>query len=1181
MKHLLRHLLSRKPVIIALAALLFYAVAGFFAVPWIARWSLPGLAERSLHCRAQVERIHLNPFLLRLEVDQFHLEQMDGAPLVAVDRLLVDVGLSSLIQRAVVLEQLEIDQPAIHLAMEVDGTLNLAQLAGPPASSPENAETDAAPFPLILRSAAVREGRITVVDKRQSSPAQLTLQGINLQGQELATVAEHGGTYALAVATEAGESIQARGDLTLFPLRSQGSLQLSALRLASLWQFLRDSTNLEPPAGQCNLATTYRIGSATNLTLEELRFSLADLALQLHQTDSPLVQLKTIELEAPRVDLGTKAVQVSRLLVADGRVDARISDAGVLNLEQIGRPASPERTRTKGPAASVVPAAATATAQVEQKPAPAEEAPLQIRLDNIAVTNLALALDDRSRTLPLQAAVAGLDLHLQANVAVGTKNTAVDLQDIGSEIKGVQVRTPASKEPLFAVDKLVVEGGSCDSSAHTLSVSRVGLSKGRFDVGRDAQGNINWQQLVQSKTQQKSPLAGSAGSSGNASPWKFLIKSVDLAGFTSQFTDLTTGATAPVLRLKEINAKLAPVDGTSPMGVTLGFKVDQGGTLTLNGTVKPALPSLDAQINLAGLVLTSLQPYLDPLVTLKLQSAAVSAKGRLRYGIPGEKQQGAYEGAFTLANLRLVDAKAPKKTYVSWDSVHLPKCTLTLQPNRLDVPEMRIVNPVGELIIGEDKTLNLAKVLKQPPAKTKPRSAAPPAPRKGKQQKAIKKEPPQDVFSYRIGRMELERGDILFADLSLRPRFQTRIHDLKGSVTGLSSQPEASASMQISGSVDRYGMAKINGVFRPNSFTQASNIEMVFRNVEMKNLSPYSGKFAGRLIQSGKVSADLKYTLKDAKMTGDNRIVIDNLVLGDKVEDPEAANLPLDLAIALLKDGNGRIDIGLPVSGDLNDPQFSVGALVWKVLTNLITKTVTSPFRALGSLLGGASEDLDQLAFDPGASDLLPPEQEKLLKVVEALKSRPQLQLVLQGRYNTETDGVQLKKQSIRRAVAKRQGIKIKEETLAEPLDFSDGDTREALEEVYSDRFGKEALQELDKAVAAGTITPRPPEKEQAPQRDAGMLTRMVDNLKLYTLIPGGRSPEQAVLWAGELYARLVEGAPITDEALLQLAAHRAQKVAALAQQDGRIAKERISLQEAEPVPNGGQPSVRISLDVR
>ena len=384
----------------------------------------------------------------------------------------------------------------------------------------------------------------------------------------------------------------------------------------------------------------------------------------------------------------------------------------------------------------------------------------------------------------------------------------------------------------------------------------------------------------------------------------------------------------------------------------------------------------------------------------------------------------------------------------------------------------------------------------------------------------------------------------------------------------------------MDGRVDRYGMAKISGVIRPNDFGRSSDVDMVFHNVEMKNLSPYSGKFAGRLIKSGKVSADLKYQIHDYKMIGDNKILIDNLVLGKQVDEPGAANLPLDLAIALLQDAQGRIDIGLPVTGDLKDPQFSIGPLIWKAFTNLITKAVTAPFRALGSLFGGEGENFDAVAFDPGSADLLPPEKEKLLKLADALKNRPQLKLVIQGRYSPDADGKELKDLSIRRMVATRRGAKVGPNEDPGPLDFTDSKTQDILEELYRERFGKASMEELEKAIATGSVTPRTPATNQEKKgNEKGVFTKIVDNLELYKVIPGGKSSEQAALWAGELFIRLAESEKVADQTFLQLAGKRAQAIAGELEGGAQISKDRIGIKDPEPLSDKEPPSAKLSLD--
>lgn len=1185
MNHTVRKVLTSKYLIISAAALLLYSLAGFLVAPRIIQWYLPKFAQQSLHCRADVGKVRINPLLLTLEVEQFSLRQADEAPLAAFARLFVDLEMSSLFRWAVVVRELDLDKPDFHLVVEPDGSINFEKLATAPSPPPEPAQANATPVPFLLQSVAVSGGRINVVDKRQSTPADITLQALNLQFQDVSTIKDKKGTCHLAATTDDQGSVEWNGELFLAPLRSQGKLALNGIGLASLWQFARDSTNLEQPAGQLNVATGYRFNAENSpgqMTLDGLRVSLADLSLKLRNSEKAFLQLKKVDLNVPSINVGTREVQVSHLLLEDGAVDARINESGTMNLEQIVSTTSPKKQHKETAPPSAAPPAPPAGKQdIASSPPPETAPPLKMRADAIEFKNIAVDLDDKSRATPFKAAIAGLNLRLQANLEMGDKNNTMLFQKIASEVNGINVNSSKSKEPLLTTEKLTVENGTCDLAAQSIAFDRIAMSKGRLDAGREADGTLNWQQLAQTK--------GAAAQSSAAKPaakstpaWKFLVRSFEVDGFSSRFSDLTTRSAKPVFSVQGVKAKVTEVDGTSPMGFAVDFQVEQGGTGAVQGTLNPAIPSVEADVQVSGVVLTALQPYLEPYVTLTMQSASVSTRGHLGYGLPKAAHKAVYEGSFSLDKLQLTDTSA-KKPYLSWDAVQLPKFKLTLEPNRLDTQELRLVKPVGEFIIGQDKTLNFAKVVKKQsdgvqskPLNPKPskQKAAKPAAQKAKQQSG------QDDFAYQIGKVRVDKGNILFADLSLRPQFMTRIHDLKGTVTGLSSVPATQAKVQLDGRVDQYGVAKISGVIRPSDFARASDIDMVFRNLEMKNLSPYSGKFAGRLIKSGKFSADLSYTIKEYKMEGENKIVIDNLTLGDKVEDPEAANLPLDLAIALLKDANGRIDIGLPVTGDLDDPQFSIGSLIWKMFTNLITKATTAPFRALGSLLGGETENFDAVAFDPGNAELPPPEKEKLLKLADALKSRPQLKLVVQGRYSPEADGQELKERSVSRTVATRQGVKLSPNDIPEPLEFTDSGTRNTLEKLYVERFGKAALDELEEGIEAGTVKPRMPAQDQkAKGREAGMLTKMVDSLSLYTIIPGGKSHEQATLWAGELYTRLVENEKIAEAALLQLAGNRAQSIATHLETEAQVPKDRVSIKDPEPLAGSEPPSVTLTLD--
>lgn len=1187
MHHTMRKLLTSRYLAISAAALLLYALGGFVLAPLAIRWYVPQYAQHNLHCRASVETVRVNPFLLTLEMHRFSLHQADAAPLAAFARLYVDLEISSLFHWAVVVKELELENPEIHVVIAPDGSINFAKLAAEPPQLPEPAPTEARTLPLLCRSVAVKGGRIGVVNAQQSVPAEITLQELALDMRDLATVKGHNGTYHLAARTEAGESLQWDGEIALAPLRAKGTFSFNAVQVASLWQFFRDSTNLEQPVGTISVSSNYRFGADNaprQMMLEGLHVVCADLSLKLLKTDQPFLQLQQLALEAPRVDLAGKQVQVGRLLVAEGLVDARISESGAVNLAQLlraSRPPPQQGHKTPVPAAPSPASGPGAEQENVVPPLPSTAGlPFTMQVDAVEVANIALTVDDRSRAKPFKAAIAGVDLRLQADLALGADTDSMVFRDIAGELRGASVHSAPTREPLFAAEKVTAAGGLCNLGTHSLTFARVAISNGRLDVGRDAAGTINWQQMLQSNSAVAGvPARKPAPDAGPA--WGVLVRSVAVDGFSAKFSDLTTRSDAPVLSLQNFKASLADVDGKSPMGFNVGFQVEQGGAATVSGTINPSVPSLAAEVQVSGVVLTSLQPYLEPYVTLKLQSASVAAQGRLRYGMPGDAQKAVYEGNFSLDNLRLADAGSPGKPYLSWDSVQLPQCRLTLQPNRLDVQEIKIFKPVGELIIGEDKTLNLARVLKgRPVSNKKPQPATPQTARPVARTAGSSQE--QDTFPYRIARVQVAKGNMVFADLSLRPRFMTRIHDLRGSVTDLSSAQDAQARMEMSGQVDQYGTANINGSIRPNDFGSASHVAMVFRNVAMKSLSPYSGKFAGRLIKSGTISADLSYTLQDYKMAGENTIVIDNLSLGEQVDTPDAASLPLELAIALLQDARGRIDIGLPVSGDLKDPHFSIGSLVWKLLTNLITQAVSAPFRALGHLFGGGAEKFAALVFDPGSADLLPPEQEKLLQLAEALERRPQLTLVVQGRYSPGVDGPELQGRSIRRMIVTRLGTKLGPKDNPEPLSLSDSSTQRTLEKLYAERFGTSSLQALDKGIAAGTVTPRPP-AHQPPQKDSqvGMLTKMAEGMQLYKIMPGGKSGEQAVLWAGELYARLVADEQVAEKTFLQLAEQRAQSVVVHLESQAHIPGNRVRVKAAAPLADNGQPAVTLELEAR
>jgi outer membrane protein OmpA-like peptidoglycan-associated protein len=365
--------------------------------------------------------------------------------------------------------------------------------------------------------------------------------------------------------------------------------------------------------------------------------------------------------------------------------------------------------------------------------------------------------------------------------------------------------------------------------------------------------------------------------------------------------------------------------------------------------------------------------------------------------------------------------------------------------------------------------------------------------------------------------------------------------------------------------VDEYGTSKITGEINSFDPKQFTDITMAFRNLEMTNFTPYSGKFAGRKIDSGRLSLDLQYKIQNKQLQAKNKLILEKLKLGERVESPDAIHLPLDLAIAILKDSNGVIDLDLPVTGNLDDPDFHYGRIVWKAIVNVLTKLVTAPFRALGALFGSGEELLDAVTFDPGLKDIPPPEQEKLLKLMETLQKRPQLKLTITGRYSSDTDGQAIKELQVRRAVAEASGMQLKPGENPGPVDFSSAESQKRLAEIYVSRYGQEAY---DAIVAQ--ITPKVDAAETKDAKSKKKKTKKTGTVQV-VVDPGALSKL--------LYADLIKREQVDPATLTQLADDRAKVIAAKLIGDNGLPQERISIKPSEGVKRGEALTSVLGLD--
>jgi hypothetical protein len=583
---------------------------------------------------------------------------------------------------------------------------------------------------------------------------------------------------------------------------------------------------------------------------------------------------------------------------------------------------------------------------------------------------------------------------------------------------------------------------------------------------------------------------------------------------------------APVLELGRLSASFGISAQTWRSGrlplKELDAKIGDDGKLTAKGVlhVRPLEGSLD--IDVERFPVRAAQTWLSQVAELRVTSGTLSGRGHLAFG--GGKAgtpAASYDGSLALRDVALEDTQA-KQALLAWSALQSENVKLRIAPSALEIRELIAVKPAGRLYIAEDGNANISRVIR---AKTPP-SAPQGAPERGSS---------SGEFPVSVERVTIQDGELDYSDQSLRPQFAAHIHELSGVVNGLSRDRATAARLQLDGRVDQFGSARIRGsinVFEPRALT---DLTMSFRNLEMRTFSPYAVKFAGYRIESGKLSADLRYRVRDGELVAENHLVIDKLELGERVESENALDIPLELAVALLRDPQGRIDLGVPIRGNLNDPKFSYAEIAWKALGNLLKKIVSAPFRLLAGLTGAPQQQLDAVVFEPGSARLPPPEREKLGEVAKALGERPQLALNIQGGFDPQADAQALRRIALRNELAKRSGLKVRPGEDPGPLDPLDPKTQRAAEMLFIERYDRPALRTLRASIEAQN------EGKSAEERSRAVARAVFSKLLADTSLPQGAleklaqerqaSAREALLALGADPARVAAATPAASRA--------------------------------------------------
>ncbi|WP_107314288.1 DUF748 domain-containing protein [Burkholderia metallica] len=618
----------------------------------------------------------------------------------------------------------------------------------------------------------------------------------------------------------------------------------------------------------------------------------------------------------------------------------------------------------------------------------------------------------------------------------GKTPLAAHVADSTVSLKALKIATPDAKAPAIVLPDANAKIAKVDVAARTAEIASVDVSGLALDVQRLKDGKIDLAALAE-PAQASVPKRTVARKAEAAAPsWHYRIDALNVKDSSANFTDLSTPR--PVkLAIKPLDLSVQKIsdDMTKPLPVQLKATLNRKGSLNVTGDVTAQPLKLGLKINGNRLDAAAFEPYFGSALNATIASALLNAQGNLTFAQVKDAPRATYRGDVALVDVRMLD-KATSDPFAGWRSLALTNLKANYDEKGTDVDAARVTfsNFYGRVLLDAQGRLNLNDVVAKesgpaqsltrdaskgepvplspgmtPPAAAQAASAAAAqqasAPAAASATVVVKAAPPpQHPVRMHFGELLLQNGRVTYTDNFIKPNYTANLVAIKGTVGAFGTDSTTSAPVDVAANLAGNGPISIKGSVNPLIEKPALDLTATAHDIELTNLTPYSAKYAGYPITKGKLNVDLHYALANDQLKANNHIFIDQLTFGDRVENDTATKLPVKLAISLLKNTRGQIDVNLPVSGSLSNPEFSVGGLIWRAVLNLIAKAVTSPFSLLAHAFGSGGEDLGYVEFAPGSYRLDDAQQKKLDTVVKMLTEKPSIRLDLIGRVDPAKD---------------------------------------------------------------------------------------------------------------------------------------------------------------------------------
>ena len=878
---------------IALVAVAFLGVCSgllVYGLPPLLTWQLPSFVNQRTGLNLSISTIKIGLFPLALQMDGVALNDQHGAALASFNTLLIQIDAwQSLTHQSLLIDNVNLDQPSVHLVRHVNGALNVNALL------PDNTQAqteESAHLPFTLAKMRLSAGQLSWRDESQPTLSE-TISLIQLELDNLTTQANKPAHLMIDMRLASGSRLSSTTQLSLEPFEIQGQFAWNDLTLNKL-----PIANL--PALQANIAINSDF--KLNNQPKQLTLELAPLKLKIdklaYQTDT--TTLKVDEL----------------------------SQSAHWQLEY-----------------------ANDTWQWHADP---------LHLEGHR-------LDLSYQQWHTQAAELALTTALTGRWADGR----LQLQTKQGELTGKQTKIIANDEPLVAVAQWAAKQISFDLNKHTLNTALLNIDAAEVKTLLDAQGRCNFQNL--SRTTNQTPAATL---NTQATPWLFTIDHIALNHAVLQFADQSVPQPL-ALSIKPIDFHIEQVSNApnAKLPFKLTATIADHGQLKAEGQASLSPLALNMGINVNDVDLTDYQGYFDRYLRLDLIDGLLDVDGQLALAF--EPFNLKFTGNTQISHFLTRDRRV-HRDFVTWKNLSLNQLDIDWPAQRYLAEALILDQPYARVTIRKDKTINFSGLLVE----------------RDDKQTGLPTTENQTGAYFKLGKIQINNGSSDFTDLSLILPFSAHVQGLNGGANDLSSDKNASFSVALKGNA--YDLAPVDVTGKLSPYLGQYAVKVDFKGLPMPLISPYMVQFAGYKVEKGKLSLALDYHIVDRKLTASNDLVIDQFELGEKIDNPEAVPLPMKLAVALLKDDQGRIQFNVPITGSLENPQFSLRAVIREALFNALNKIISSPFTALASLFDGG-KDLSIIEFAPGNESLNTEQQTKLNDMAKALRERPQLALEIKG----------------------------------------------------------------------------------------------------------------------------------------------------------------------------------------